>query len=59
VTSVPIRENRWLQGLILWLIVLWVITAINPLYPRDWLLENLLVFVYCGLLIALFITWWK
>ncbi len=46
----PFRENRWLQGLVLWLVVLWVVAAINPLYPRDWLLENLLVFFYCGLL---------
>jgi len=39
------RTNRTLQGLVLWLVVLWIITAINPLYPRDWLLENLLVFI--------------
>lgn len=45
------KSNRVLQGLVVWLIVLWVITAINPLYPRDWLLENLLVFIWCGLLI--------
>ncbi len=25
--------------------VVWVITAIKPLYPHDWLLENLLVFI--------------
>lgn len=47
----PFRTNRLLQGLVLWLLVLWVITAINPLYPRDWLIENLLVFIYGGLLI--------
>lgn len=46
------RSNRVLQGLLLWLVVLWVITAINPLYPRDWLLENLLVFIYAILLTA-------
>lgn len=40
-----------MQGLVLWLIVFWVITAIKPLYPRDWLLENLLVFFYAALLI--------
>ena len=47
----PFRSNRVLQGLVLWLVVLWVITAINPLYPQDWLLENLLVFFYAALLI--------
>ena len=45
------KSNRVLQGLVVWLIVLWVITAINPLYPRDWLLENLLVFIWGALLI--------
>ena len=50
--SRPFRSNRWLQGLILWLILLWIVTAIKPLYPRDWLLENLLVFTYVALLIA-------
>jgi putative membrane protein len=46
------RSNRLLQGLVLWLILLWIITAINPLFPEDWLLENLLVFVYIALLIV-------
>ena len=48
----PFRSNRVLQGLVLWLILLWIITAINPLFPRDWLLENLLVFIYAALLVA-------
>ena len=26
-------------------ILIWIIMAINPKYPADWLLENLLVFV--------------
>jgi len=41
----PFRSNRLLQGLVVWLVVLWLITATNPLYPKDWLLENLLVFL--------------
>ena len=45
------RSNRVLQGLVLWLVVLWIITAINPLFPRDWLLENVLVFIYSALLV--------
>lgn len=45
------RTNRMLQGLVIWLIALWVITAIKPLYPMDWLIENMLVFIYCTLLI--------
>lgn len=51
-TSNPFWKNRFLQGLVFWLIVLWIITAINPLYPRDWLLENLLVFIYSMVLIV-------
>ena len=50
-TNKSFQSNRVLQGLVLWLIVLWIITAINPLYPRDWLLENLLVFIWSALLI--------
>lgn len=46
----PFRSNRLLQFLVTWLILLWIITAIYPLYPRDWLLENLLVFVFGVLL---------
>jgi putative membrane protein len=45
------QSNRVLQGLVVWLVVLWIITAINPLYPRDWLLENLLVFIWSAVLI--------
>lgn len=43
-----IRSNRVLLYLALWLLALWIVTAINPLYPRDWLLENLLVFISVG-----------
>lgn len=34
----------------IWLLILWLITAIDPLSRRDWFLENLLVFFYGGLL---------
>lgn len=46
----PFRRNRALQGMVAWLLLLWVLTAIKPWYPRDWLLENLLVFAYAALL---------
>jgi putative membrane protein len=48
----PFRHNRPLQAMVLWLALLWLVTAIGPLYPRDWLLENLLVFFYGALLVA-------
>ncbi|MDH3219568.1 MAG: DUF2238 domain-containing protein [Gammaproteobacteria bacterium] len=47
----PFRSNHLLHALILWLILAWVATAIDPLYPRDWLLENLLVFICSALLV--------
>ena len=46
------RENRFLQLLVLWMLLLWIITAIEPFDRRDWLLENLLVFFYGALLAA-------
>ena len=46
------RKNVFLQALLAWLIALWVITAIEPFDRRDWLLENLLVFIYAALLIV-------
>lgn len=46
------RSNRLLQGLVIWLILLWIITSIEPFNRRDWLLENLLVFFYSALLVA-------
>ena len=48
--SRPFRSNRPLQLLSAWLLVLWVVTAIGPLYPRDWFLENILVIVWVVLL---------
>ena len=50
-TIKPFRSNTSLQGMVLWLVALWIVTAINPLYPRDWLLENLLVFTWGALLV--------
>ena len=44
------RTNRVLHVLILWLLVLWTITAVAPFDRRDWLLENLLVVLYVVLL---------
>jgi len=38
--------------MVVWLLVLWTITAIAPFNRRDWLLENLLVFMYSGLLVT-------
>lgn len=33
----PFRSNRVLQGLVLWLVPVWIVTVVKPLYPRGWL----------------------
>jgi len=38
--------------MVAWLLLLWLVTAIEPFNRRDWLLENLLVFFYIGLLLV-------
>ena len=48
---IPFRDNRLLQGLLLWLGIFWIVTALDPLDRRDWFLENLLVFAYAAVLI--------
>ena len=51
-THPEFRQNRFLQVMVLWLLGLWVAMAIDPFDRSDWLLENILVFVYAALLIA-------
>jgi len=46
------RDNRLLHGLLAWIALVWVITAIAPYNRFDWFLENILVFVYGSILIA-------
>jgi putative membrane protein len=48
----PFRENRFLQLLCAAYALVWAITAIHPLYPGDWLMENLLVVIAVGGLAA-------
>jgi len=48
---IPFLSNRPLQLMVVWLLVLWMVTAIDPLYSRDWFLENLLVFLYSAILL--------
>jgi putative membrane protein len=47
----PFRDNRFLQALLASLSALWIVAAIAPFDRMDWLLENILVFVYGALLI--------
>lgn len=41
----PFRQNRFLQGTLVAYALVWILTAWKPLYPHDWMMENLLVFV--------------
>lgn len=50
--NAPFKHNLLLKSLVAWLVFFWVITAISPADRMDWLLENLLVFVYAGLLVV-------
>ncbi len=50
--GLPFRNNRLLQGLVAWLLLFWVVTAIAPYNRFDWLLENLLVFIYGAILVV-------
>jgi len=45
-------NNRMLQLMVVWLVGLWLAMAIEPFNRFDWLLENILVFVYGALLVA-------
>ncbi|MCB1774802.1 MAG: DUF2238 domain-containing protein [Gammaproteobacteria bacterium] len=45
-------DNRKLHLMLAWVTGLWLLTAVAPLYRFDWLLENLLVFVYGAILIV-------
>ena len=44
------RENTLLKFLFALYAIVWVITAIKPLYFTDWVLENILVVVFVSLI---------
>ncbi len=50
------KNNRVLQGIAAIYAIVWLIAAISPTNRFDWLLENLLVFAFVGLLIATYRT---
>lgn len=45
-------RNRLLQALVAWYAVIWVVTAIHPVFPADWLLENILALIAITGLVA-------
>ena len=50
--TIPFRQNRSLQLMVFWLVAIGILTAIEPLYPLDWILENLLTCLFAALLVA-------
>ncbi len=44
------KENILLKVLLVLYAVVWIVTAINPVYPADWVLENILVLIFLPLL---------
>lgn len=47
------RLNPYLAALFLLFLAFWAWAAYRPVYPEDWLLENLLVFLFVPLILAL------
>ena len=50
--AIPFRFNRHLHFLCGLFAIVWLASAIDPIMPEDWWVENGLVFVCLGLLIA-------
>jgi len=46
------QPNRPLQLMVGWLVLVWLAAAIEPFNRFDWLLENLLVFIYGAILVV-------
>lgn len=50
------RNNRVLQGLLAWYLLIWAAMAVSPFDRRDWLLENILAVALVALLAATYKT---
>jgi len=50
--AVPFRHNRFLHICCLVFLVVWAGSGIHPVMPEDWWVENGLVFLFVGVLIA-------
>jgi len=50
----PLRSNYWLMGFILVFIIVWANSFIGTTDVANWMLENLLVFIFLGFLLVTF-----
>ena len=46
------RKNHLLQALAVWYAGVWIVTAIHPVFPADWLMENVLVALFVTALVV-------
>lgn len=46
----PLRQNRWLQGFILTFLAVWAYSYVGTPDMANWVLENILVFLFLGFL---------
>jgi len=53
----PWRDRPLLIGLIVWYAVIWAITAIHPLDPKDWMIENILPLLLLPVLAVMYRRW--
>ena len=53
-TAAPFRDRRLLHVLCVLFLIVWVVSAIHPVMEADWWAENALVFLFVGLLIAIY-----
>ena len=50
----PFKDNRFLQLLVAWMLLVWVLSAIKPFSRPEWVIENFLVVGYA---MVLTLTW--
>jgi putative membrane protein len=46
----PFKDNRFLQLLVAWMLLVWVLSAIAPFSRPEWVIENFLVIAYATVL---------
>ncbi|MEX2104929.1 MAG: DUF2238 domain-containing protein [Bacilli bacterium] len=54
--EIPFKQNWPLHLMIIAFLIVWVLTAINPVDRKDWMLENGLLFAAIGVLALLYRT---
>jgi len=51
-SSLPFSNNRPLHWMLSWLLLFWIVLAVEPINREDWLLENILVVCFSLILFA-------